>query len=558
MLMSNPYAVDLPAAPDLGQQRKRAKDLLKAVHAGDKPALARFRCGHPRHAASSDEKICAEAKLSDTQWVIAREYGFSSWPRLKRHIEELAGEPERCRPFETDLQYYRGRAAGMLSVHGTGERNALRLVRQFHPGFRAASEADIRAAALTQADAELILAREHGFATWDDFAGHIEALRNEEVTEPFRQAFEAIRADDHRAFAELIAAHPDLVNAKGTNGNRLLSLAMSFDRHAMFEDLLAAGADPDLPNNKGWTALHGAAYGIPKGDPATAIKMLERLLAAGASVHAEAYGDGGTPLAVALFWGHTVLAERLAREAVTPLNLRIAAGLGRVELMAAFFDKAGKLLPEAGYHREFHRPHSGFPPWRPSDDAGEIITEALGWAARSGRIDAMEFLLARGADIDGEPYNGTALHWAVASRQLDAAAWLLDHGANIDRRAGFGGTRGVTPLHVACAWSGSPACARLLIERGADATIRDPEHGGTPFGWAAHHGNTAIRDELLEIGSRRDPFIAVVAGRLDRLQTLLDGDPALVQARNAHGESLLDAARAQQNEGVVSLLEGLR
>jgi len=556
--MSNPYAVDLPAAPDLAQQRKRAKDLLKAVRAGAAPALARVRCGHPRHAASSDEKIRADAKLSDTQWVIAREYGFSSWPRLKRHIAELVGEPERCRPFETDLQYYRDRAGGMLSVHGTGERNALRLVRQFHPGFRDASEADIRAAALTQDDAELILAREHGFATWDDFARHIEALQTGQVNEPFRRAFEAIRADDPRAFADLIAAHPDLVNAKGTNGNRLLSLAMSFNRHPMFDDLLAAGADPDLPNNKGWTALHGAAYGDPEADRATAIKVLERLLAAGASVHAEAYGDGGTPLAVALFWGHTVLAERLAQEAVTPLNLRIAAGLGRVELMAALFRDDGTLRPEAGYHREFHRPHSGFPPWRPSDEPGEIITEALGWAARSGRLAAMDFLLARGADIDGEPYNGTALHWAAARRHPDAAAWLLDHGANIDRRAAFGGTRGVTPLHVACAWRGSPACARLLLERGADATIKDPENNGTPFGWAAYHGNKAIRDELLEIGSRRNPFIAVVAGRVDRLQALIAENPALLHARGAQGETLLDVARAQKKDDIVTLLEGIR
>jgi ankyrin repeat protein len=555
--MSNPYAVDLPAAPDLAQQRKRAKDLLKAVRAGDREALARFRHGHPRHAASSDEKIRADAKLSDAQWVVAREYGFTSWPRLKRHIDELAGEPETCRPFETDLQYYRGRAAGMLSVHATGERNALRLVRQFHPAFRGASETDIRNATLTQADAELIQAREHGFASWDAFAQHIETLSKGEVSEPFRRAFEAIRADDLGAFKALLAAHPDLVNAKGTNGNRLLSLAMSFDRDAMFETLLAAGADPDLPNNKGWTALHGAAYGVPKGGPATAIKILERLLRAGASVDAEAYGDGGTPLAVALFWGHTALAERLAREAVTPLNLRISAGLGRVELMAAFFDDDGKLRPEAGYHREFHRPHSGFPPWRPSDDPGEIVTEALGWAARSGRLAAMEFLLARGADIDGEPYNGTALHWAVGRPDVDAAAWLLDHGADINRRAGFGGTRGVTPLHVACAWSGSPACARLLMERGADATIRDPEHDGTPFGWAAHHGNTAIRDELLEIGSQRNPFIAVVAGRLDRVQALLAQNPALVHRRNAHGETLLDVARAERNDGIVTLLEGM-
>src|SRR5215510_1274576 len=210
--MSNPYAVDLPAAPDLAQQRKRAKDLLKSVRAGDPRALARFRYGQPRLAVSTDDDIRAGAQLSDAQWVIAREYGFASWPRLKRHIEALNGQPELRRPFSTELQYYRERAAGMLSVHATGERNALRLVRQFHPGFATKSEAEIRSAALTQADAELVLAREHGFSNWDAFAQHIEGLRTGRASEPFRRAFEAIKADDARSLAEVLTADRDLVN----------------------------------------------------------------------------------------------------------------------------------------------------------------------------------------------------------------------------------------------------------------------------------------------------------------------------------------------------------
>src|SRR5262245_23528920 len=166
---------------------------------------------------------------------------------------------------------------------------------------------------------------------------------------------------------------------------------MSFKRYDMFEALLAAGADPDLPNNKGWTALHAAAYADPEGDPSS-LAILEHLLAAGASVHAEAYGDGGTPLMVALFWGHVVLAERLAQEVVTPFNLRVAAALGRVALTQSFFDEGGRLRPEAGHHREFHRPHSGFPPWRPTDDPGEILAEALGWARSEEHTSELQSL----------------------------------------------------------------------------------------------------------------------------------------------------------------------
>ena len=176
---------------------------------------------------------------------------------------------------------------------------------------------------------------------------------------------------------------------------------------------------------------------------------------------------------------------------MAPSGLRVAAGLGRLDLMEQFF-VGRKLRPEARWHRAFHRPHSGFPPWRPSDDAGEILSEALTYAARNGRIEAMALLVDRGADLNAEPYNGTALHWAVARKQVEVAAWLIDHGADVNRRGGFGGTRGVTPLHIAAAWDGSPDCARLLVERGADTTITDPEHGGTPHGWATHFNNTQI------------------------------------------------------------------
>jgi ankyrin repeat protein len=387
----------------------------------------------------------------------------------------------------------------MLSVFATGEPNAIRLTRLFHPRFADAAEDDIRAAELTQADAELILAREHGFETFEALARHVETLRDK--PEPFRLAFEAIKADDRAKFSALLRSDPDLVNAPGTNGNRLILLAMSFGRLAMVEDLLDAGADPDLPNNKGWTALHQAAYSDPS-KPGAGLATLDMLLEAGASPYAEAYGDGGTPLAMALFWGHVPLAERLAEVAIAPHNLRVAAGLGRLDLMHALF-AGGRLRPEAGLHREFHRPHSGFPPWRPSDTEAEILAEALTYAARSGRIAAMALLLERGADIDAEPYNGTALHWAVARRRPAAAAWLLDHGADIDRRAAFGGTRGVTPLHIAAAWGGSPDCARLLLAHGADRSIKDALQDGTPANWAAFFKNQEIR-EMIEQAERKD------------------------------------------------------
>lgn len=51
---------------NLEQQRKRAKELL-----------ARLKCQDP------------SATLSQAQWQIAKELGFSSWPKLKAHVDAL-------------------------------------------------------------------------------------------------------------------------------------------------------------------------------------------------------------------------------------------------------------------------------------------------------------------------------------------------------------------------------------------------------------------------------------------------------------------------------------
>jgi hypothetical protein len=66
----------LPVRPDLEQIRRQAKELLRAIHAGDSDAIAELREHDPE---SIDPSM---AKLSDAQLVLARTYGASSWPRL--------------------------------------------------------------------------------------------------------------------------------------------------------------------------------------------------------------------------------------------------------------------------------------------------------------------------------------------------------------------------------------------------------------------------------------------------------------------------------------------
>jgi hypothetical protein len=66
----------LPVHPDLDQLKHQAKDLLRAIHAGDASALDEMRVLHP------NEIDPARTKLADAQLVLARSYRASSWTRL--------------------------------------------------------------------------------------------------------------------------------------------------------------------------------------------------------------------------------------------------------------------------------------------------------------------------------------------------------------------------------------------------------------------------------------------------------------------------------------------
>ena len=73
----------LPVRPDPEQLHRQAKELLRAIHAGDAPAIAELR---EHHLESIDPSA---AKLADAQLVLARRYKASSWTRLT-HAVQLA------------------------------------------------------------------------------------------------------------------------------------------------------------------------------------------------------------------------------------------------------------------------------------------------------------------------------------------------------------------------------------------------------------------------------------------------------------------------------------
>lgn len=121
----------LPSNPSLDHLKHQAKDLLEA-HAHPTPDVCqRIREFHPHHRHSSDAQI-AESKfaLSDALLTIAREHGFSSWMRLKTHIEH--GEPiEHGLPLHERIKDALFRQA--VDLLDSGDEQALAAHLKQHP-----------------------------------------------------------------------------------------------------------------------------------------------------------------------------------------------------------------------------------------------------------------------------------------------------------------------------------------------------------------------------------------------------------------------------------------
>jgi ankyrin repeat protein len=453
-----------PALCTLAPQVVGARDLSAT------PSLERLR-------EQVDSLASGELGLADARLALARVYGFATWPRLRAYAERFdAHGPELQHPYREDADYYEGRALGLLASAEDGTESAIAAFRRRH-------------APLTPRGARAVVAGEHGFSSWTGLRRYVATLR--ERGDPFARAYRALEAHDVDGLSELLERFPDLVAVSGTNGNDLLGMATATCDERLVALVLEHGADPAAANAHGWTALHQAAY--------SGLLLLGRLLLdAGAPADISARGDGGTPLIVALFWGHREMAELLAERGIFPRNLRSAAGLGRLDLIDELVPADGRLAPEAGAHRGFYRPHSGFPAWEHSDDRKEILDEALSWAARNDRVEALDALAQRGASVDAEVNRGTALTWAAACGRTRAIERLVALGADPNKRGSFGGPEhgdGTTALHHA-AESGHLDAIRALLHAGADAGVRDALYGGTPADWAGHFGRSEARELL--------------------------------------------------------------
>jgi len=232
------FVEPLPAHPNLEMQQKRARLLLRRIHAGEADALSRLTALHPHAPAAGD------VKLADAQLVVARGYGFLSWAAMKRKIESLVKPP--VEQFAVALR--------------DGDIESVRALLAAHADVRAAINAPIgpfgsRPAVMVKTNLPLLdVLLAHGAdinRKSDWWAGGFGPLEYDCTTEDAApliargaivDVWAAAHLGMHDRLRELLDADASLVHARGGDGKTPLHCARTID---VARELVDRGADLD-------------------------------------------------------------------------------------------------------------------------------------------------------------------------------------------------------------------------------------------------------------------------------------------------------------------------
>jgi len=366
-------------------------------------------------------------------------------------------------PFHPNLDQYKKQAKDLLRAFQEEDSKAIERIRQFHPRGGELSQPKL-------ADAQLVLAREHSFASWLKFSKCVRELG--EAHSPFsrfERAVDAVIHGDADALRKMLQQRPELVRVRSPREHQ--SMLLHYVSANGVEDyrqktprnaveiatiLLDAGAQVDAVADsygKG-TTLGLTATSIHPLRTGVLIPLLELLLIRGASV--DGAPGGWNPVNACLANGRKLGAEFLASRGAK-LDLEGAAGVGRLDLVKSFFQENRSLKANAN---------------RKQMESGFI------WACEYGRAEVADFLLEMGVDKQVyRQFKLTGLHWAAASGDVHTVKALLRHKVPLEAKNVWGGT----PLGAAI-WAGTESdpndpvwpkadwvpIVELLLQAGAD------------------------------------------------------------------------------------------
>src|ERR1700674_5284704 len=152
---------------------------------------------------------------------------------------------------------------------------AVRQIKKHYSRLSRVLDSDVLSARFALADAQFVVAREHGFESWPKFAKHIAALaRKSSTVSKFESAADAVITGDVATLKRLLRGNPRLIRERSTRAH-----------HATLLHYVAANGVEDYRQKT----------------PRNVVEVAKLLLQAGAEVDAtaEAYSGGDTTLGLA-------------------------------------------------------------------------------------------------------------------------------------------------------------------------------------------------------------------------------------------------------------------
>jgi ankyrin repeat protein len=344
-------------------------------------------------------------------------------------------------PARPSLGQYKKQAKELLKAYRSADVESIRRVKRNHRRFEKLAEPGFEISKFALADAQLVIAREHGFESWPKFAQRVEVM-NSEI---------AALANPLAAFIETAIWHGTLDSA---------------------EAILAA--HPGIARS----SIHAAAI---LGDD-VAVERFISLDPKNAARKAEPYG------------GDALVYLCLSN------YLRLDQG------RSAAFVRAATALLDAGAD-----PNTGF--WS-KDEHREFETALYGAAGVAHHAELTRLLLERGADPNEEEtpyhspesYDNGAVRALVESGKLNAESlttmllrkadmhdydgmkYLLEHGADPNRMTRWHHTA----LHQALRRDNGIELIDLLLDHGADPTLKNEADGKSGIAMAARRGRSDV------------------------------------------------------------------
>jgi ankyrin repeat protein len=265
--------------PDLDQLKRQAKELLEAYRAQQSEAVAEVTAYH----RTADPETFA---LHDAQFVIARSYGFESWPKLKAAVDGVTSAKLHEAVESADLNTVRelltrrpeivDRGRGMSPLNLAVQRRDLQMTKLL---LEFGADPDEGIWPHRDATSARVIARDRGYQEISEAINAALEKRGmrgsglpAEVRGKIREAYMAGRED---AMVAVFGQHPELARMCGAGGVTMLHQAAGSGRLLLMKWLADHGAEVNarahrVPHHsatfldrlaQGWTPLDFAATG---------------------------------------------------------------------------------------------------------------------------------------------------------------------------------------------------------------------------------------------------------------------------------------------------------